>query len=299
MIDSRTIEKARAFPIEVVARQHGLTLKGKLERVGPCPKCGGHDRFAINIKKRIWNCRGCQQGGDVISLVRFLDGCDFRTACEILAGTDTTTTSVKTKDDATERLRKALALWHMSAPITGTLAEGYLRQTRGYHGTIPATLRFLEPNGNYPPAMIGAFGLTDEPEPGILTIAESKITGIHLTRLTSDSRKLKGDDPKIFLGSSAGSPIVAAPINDLLGLAITEGIEDALNAHQATGLGVWAAGSANRLPKLAPAIPNYIEAVTIFAHTEEAGQRGAYELADALDARGIEIRIDGLPPCRA
>ena len=47
------------------------------------------------------------------------------------------------------------------------------------------------------------------------------------------------------------------------------------------------------MPKLAPAVPDYSEAVTIFAHADEAGQRGARELADVLDARGIEIRIEG------
>jgi hypothetical protein len=43
------------------------------------------------------------------------------------------------------------------------------------------------------------------------------------------------------------SPIVLAPPNDLLGSSITEGIEDALTMHEATGLGTWAAGSAARL----------------------------------------------------
>jgi CHC2 zinc finger len=52
-----------------------LARKGS-ERVGPCPKCGGTDRFSINTKKQVFNCRQCQTGGDVIKLVRFLDGCD-------------------------------------------------------------------------------------------------------------------------------------------------------------------------------------------------------------------------------
>ena len=46
-----------------------------------------------------------------------------------------------------------------------------------------------------------------------------------------------------------------APMNDLLGLAITEGVEDALSIHAATGLGAWAAGAASRLPALADAVP--------------------------------------------
>ena len=40
-------------------------------------------------------------------------------------------------------------------------------------------------------------------------------------------------------------------------------------------------------------VPDYSEAVTIFAHSDEAAQRGARELADVLDARGIEIRVEG------
>jgi Toprim domain len=81
---------------------------------------------------------------------------------------------------------------------------------------------------------------------------------------------------------------------DLLGLAITEGIEDALSAHEATGLGAWAAGAAGFMPVLAAAVPSYIEAVTVYAHEDKAGQAGAHELAEALDHRGIEIRLEGL-----
>jgi hypothetical protein len=80
----------------------------------------------------------------------------------------------------------------------------------------------------------------------------------------------------------------------LLGLAITEGIEDALSAHEATGLGAWAAGSASFMPKLAAAVPNYIECVTVFAHDDASGRRGAVALAMALTDRGIEARIEGI-----
>ena len=57
---------------------------------GPCPKCGGTDRFAINTSKQIWNCRGCQRGGDVISLVQHLDGCAFDAAVATLSRQDST-----------------------------------------------------------------------------------------------------------------------------------------------------------------------------------------------------------------
>jgi hypothetical protein len=36
-----------------------------------------------------------------------------------------------------------------------------------------------------------------------------------------------------MIGHSIGAPIVLAPPNELLGMAVTEGIEDALSSHEA------------------------------------------------------------------
>jgi hypothetical protein len=149
------------------------------------------------------------------------------------------------------------------------------------------TLSFLPPTkpGHYP-ALIGAFGLHGE------------VVAVHLTLLRADgSGKIeveKPDSNKIMIGSPSGRPIIIAPPNDLLGLAITEGIEDALSVHQALGLGAWAAGSAPHMAKLAEAVPGWIDAVTINAHADKAGQDGAHKLAAKLRARGIEVTIEGL-----
>ena len=50
MMDSRTISAAHAVLIERIIDQRKIKLRGKIERVGPCPRCGGTDRFSINIK---------------------------------------------------------------------------------------------------------------------------------------------------------------------------------------------------------------------------------------------------------
>jgi len=94
------------------------------------------------------------------------------------------------------------------------------------------------------------------------------------------------------LGSSC-QPIVLAPPNDLLGLAITEGIEDGLTARL-IGIGVWVAGNAPFMPSLADAVPDYIDAITIYAHPDK-GECFALELAQALDARGFrDVFIEGI-----
>jgi Toprim domain len=195
-----------------------------------------------------------------------------------------------------KRQRTARYLWSRRLPVENTAAETYLR-ARACRGPIPATIGYLPASGDYVHAMIGAFGFATEPEPGVLAIAVANIRGVHLTKLNADgSDKLDVDEPKSTIGKgSAGFPICLAPPNDLLGMAITEGIEDALSVYQATGLGVWAAGGAGRMPALADAVPDYIECVTVFAHPERAGQIGATKLVSGLRARGVEVIPHGLP----
>ena len=154
--------------------------------------------------------------------------------------------------------------------------------------------------------MIVAYGLPDETEPGALAIAENSIAAVQLTLLRADgSGKADAPSNKITIASPAGMPMVLAPMTDLLGLAICEGVEDALSVHCATGLGAWASGGASFMPKLIAAIEILAtareydaspESVTIFAHADEAGQRHARELAFTLDARGIEIFVEGIVP---
>jgi hypothetical protein len=140
--------------------------------------------------------------------------------------------------------------------------------------------------------MIAAFGITSEPEPGLLALAERDVMAVHLTKLRADGiRKADVLPNKIMLGRPKGSPIVLAPPNDLLGMCITEGIEDALSMHEVTGLGAWAAGSASLMPALADTVPDYIDCVSILAHPDPAGIKGANELATRLRIRGTECVV--------
>ncbi|WP_185969928.1 primase-helicase zinc-binding domain-containing protein [Rhizobium straminoryzae] len=78
---------------EFVARARGVSLgavadrleipqppKGKPDYEGPCPRCGGTDRFAVNRGKSKWLCRGCGTGGrDAIGLAAHVLHLDMRT----------------------------------------------------------------------------------------------------------------------------------------------------------------------------------------------------------------------------
>jgi hypothetical protein len=141
--DSSWLLAARAIPIQQVIEQRGIKLRGRIERVGPCPICGGDDRFAININKQKFNCRGCERGGnDAISLVMFLDGVDCLGAVEILTGqrfdsiTGKATTALQSRrfgdfvkrqreqqSDERRRLEYASRIWNEAVPIIGTPGE--------------------------------------------------------------------------------------------------------------------------------------------------------------------------------
>ena len=64
-----------------------------IDRAGPCPVCGGTDRFAVHTKKNTFHCRGCGiSGGGVIDLVMATEtGCkdNFIKACEVITGRST------------------------------------------------------------------------------------------------------------------------------------------------------------------------------------------------------------------
>ena len=322
---------ARAVRIEDEVARRGIRLKRQgRELIGPCPRCGGTDRFAANIAKQIWNCRGCGKGGDTLDLVQHLDACDFLIAVRTLTGEPPPhggnghksdpakiahqlaqrqeQRADEQRQDAIRQRDKARWLWRTAQPAAGTIVESYLR-SRGITVALPATIRFLPARDvDHHPAMIVPYVIADEPEPGELGVDIEKIVAVHVTLLKPDgSGKADVQPNKKTLGSPSGRPLVLAPMNELMGLAICEGIEDALSIHQATGLGAWAAGCAGYMPKLIAAIealagreedasPNCI---TVFVDDDEAGRRGAHELADALTELSAKFAAATIPPTTA
>lgn len=138
--------------------------------VGPCPVCGGKDRFSINGGSDQWfYCRKSDQGGDVIALVEYVTGANFLGACEILTGEampkrkpddevrreDPALIEQRRLDAEAEAQRRevernsyrdkergrARQIWVEGVAAFGTLAEDYLR-LRGVQPPAGARLRF-------------------------------------------------------------------------------------------------------------------------------------------------------------
>ena len=243
------VAAARSVLIEDEIARRGIQLRRSgSERIGPCPRCGGRDRFAFSVTKQIWNCRGCKTAdvtGDVIGLVEWLDGVGFLDACTTLAGEERSQhqhvhsgNNNSRADDTQAGIKAARHLWNAAINPIGTLGEIYLvdeRKLKLPPELAESVLRYYGSclwrdgaDAILVPALIAAFRAIDN----------DSITGIHRIALRNDGRKLD----RRMLGVVAGSAIKLDPAGDTLHLA--EGLESAMAARQLGHVPTWAAGCA-------------------------------------------------------
>lgn len=79
---------ALAAPTTTLRR---VASTGGGEYAGPCPLCGGRDRFHVQAGRGRWLCRGCSpRWDDAIALAMKLTGQSFAAAVRTLAGDDWT-----------------------------------------------------------------------------------------------------------------------------------------------------------------------------------------------------------------
>lgn len=235
---------------------------------------------------------GAGQGGGPLSTLEKATGLQgkalFAYAAELVGWTPAAPKkqmppAAKTDKDPTREIAIILS---GTQPITGTLAESYLR-SRGLTGALPGDLLFHPDLTNYDnktgyPAMIA-----------IVRDADGKQQALHRTYLKLDgSGKADVPKPKKMLGSVAGGAVRLAPIgtNGVLGLA--EGIETALAVMTARpDVPVWAALSASGIEKIR--LPVEAKKIVILADHDASGtgQGAAGTLARRLLAEGRECVI--------
>ena len=103
-------ERARhADPLDVAQRLLGARLEkvGASEWAGPCPRCGGGDRFSVNVQKKLFNCRSSTVGGgSPIDMVMHCTGRSHIEAAEAITGEPRPDQSRnETEEDREERLK--------------------------------------------------------------------------------------------------------------------------------------------------------------------------------------------------
>ncbi|KAF1079413.1 MAG: hypothetical protein GQF41_4293 [Candidatus Rifleibacterium amylolyticum] len=75
----RRLKSSKFMNIIEYLNQKGITAKQKtaVEWCSPCPVCGGNDRFTFWPDRGRYYCRGCNKSGDIIDLIRNVDGLSF------------------------------------------------------------------------------------------------------------------------------------------------------------------------------------------------------------------------------
>lgn len=87
--DDPRLMEAKCIPVAEVLDRIGVTglRAAGAERVGPCPLCGGRDRFGIHMRRALFQCRKCGiKGGDQVALVQAVLGLSFPDALKWLCG---------------------------------------------------------------------------------------------------------------------------------------------------------------------------------------------------------------------
>ena len=260
------VERARAVPLREAATLVGAALKGRGEAQGPCPACGGRDRFSVNTKKGVWNCRGAEGGADAIGLVMHCEKVGFLEACERLTGEPPPGSSSKStapdvrrerreerrekmidqvNEERAERARKiqsAAEVWAERRPFKGSQADAYMAR-RGLNlsedeamdfGFVPRLLYrgYATPEAEYEtdlgdfPCMVAA----------VRDVAGNLIA-VHRTYL--DLQKPAKLIPPGDLTQNKAKKIVGKPKGGLIRigfigpiLAIGEGIETVVSWHR-------------------------------------------------------------------
>lgn len=250
---------------------------------GPCPACGGKDRYRWDNKggKGTFYCAQCG-AGDGFELLKRVRGWDFKRAAEeveaiVGAVKQEPPRRIMTEEEQRAAMRKR---WQECRPITDDSAVAkYLRRRIGAC-PIPPVLRAAPDR----PAMVA-----------LMQAPDGRATMVHTTFLTVDGNKAPMDNPRLMMPGmiAEGAAVRLAPYQDEL--AIAEGIETALSATALTGISCWAALNEVLLQKwIAPA---GVKRIVVFGDCDRnyVGQSAAYMLARRIsrskDAPSVEVRI--------
>jgi len=256
---------------------------------GPCPLCGGKDRFRWDDKdgSGSYFCSGCGAGNGLTLLKKYTGKNAMSLVNEIQPKADSyKAVPVKPAADGSARIKSVLKESRVLSSFRGGVVRKYLK-SRGLKSSPflmeHAGLKYYHHNGD----LLGVY-------PAMVSPLRNKngIVTLHVTYLTSDGEKAPVTNVKKLLtpvGDMAGASIVLTKQYEHLGIA--EGIETALAVMELHNMPCWAAANAGLLEKFLP--PEGTTQVTIYSDNDSnfAGQRSAYILANSLSKKGIKVDV--------
>jgi len=276
-------------------------------RNGPCPMCGGKDRFQFTDKFQQGNfhCRGCGAGNG-FSLLEGVLGWTFADsigAIEKYLGS-APAPAAHHDVDATGRMRElARSIWAASHPVAGLdPVDGYLRARGLQLNTYPKVLRMHNRLAYYERDAGQAKSKLQGHHPAMVAAVQGPdghVVTLHRTYLADGGKAPVADPKKLLSAGVVGASVrLFEPTDEL---ALTEGIETALAVHLATGKPVWSAISAGNLERIV--VPTGLRRVSIYADNDAGskfdGQASAYILARRLRRETPALQVEVFTPREA
>lgn len=273
---------------------------------GPCPICGGKDRFRFDNKRGQgnWFCNQCGAGNGFTLLMK-AQRLTFVEACKLVMQV----AGLEQYSDApsVQAPRKPYVDAEVASPTPRVRA--LLKESCQVEDCEPAR-RYLQSRGLWPlPAMhkLRAHPSVDYWQDGdrvghhpalLATVRDvgGEVVTAHVTYLQSHGAKITTHEPRKILSGMQGRAGCSVRLMRIDGeaLGIAEGIETALSAAQIHGMPVWAALNTSIMQKFEP--PPGVSKVVIFADRDIPGMDAAAKLMQRLQGR-VQFEMQ-MPACK-
>lgn len=285
-----TIERARGRWREILPRL-GIDTRFLVNRHGPCPLCGGRDRFRFDDKdgSGSYFCGQCGPGTGLI-LLQKRNGWTFKEAADAIdeiLGTDPPPAEQPRDAARDDTAARRAAIERVLREATSPEVVRRELHRRGL-SVIPDVLRGHPRLSYYTSdgAFVGKYPAVVMPVRG----PDGDLRALHRVYLGDLDPRKKLTPP---IRRVTGGAIRLFDPSDTLGIA--EGPETAIAAYERDGVPCWAGICSTILEGFQP--PPGVRCVIIYGDNDLnfEGQRAAYSLARRLVRDGYEVRVE-VPP---
>lgn len=264
---------------------------------GPCPACGGKDRFRFDNKGRgAFYCNNCGAGDGFGLLIR-IHGWSFSEVIARVAATGGIASTeriealpaAKPDPEIARPTRRIVQLLRESCGIEDCDAAIRYLESRALWPLPPHHMLRAHPSTEYwhERKRVGRF-------PALVSAVRDvngQLVTAHVTYLTADGQKLATHEPRKLLSPVVGREGCAVRLTrglpEVLGVA--EGVETALSAAKLESIHCWAALNSSLLAKFSP--PPGVSQLVIFADRDVAGLEAATKLMQRLQGKlPLEVR---------